>query len=260
MDLNFDFVTGLAIALGLALVLLRASIHILPEYERGVLFRLGRVTGAARGPGLIFIIPIVDRLVRVSLRTVTLDIPPQDVITKDNVTVRVNAVAYFRVLDANQAILEIEDFGFATAQVAQTTLRSIVGQVELDELLINRDEINRQLQQIIDSLTDPWGVKVSLVEIKDVELPDSMRRAMARQAESERDRRAKVIHALGEQEAAANLAEAARLMDDRPAAMQLRLLQTMAEISSEQSSTIIFPLPMELLRALESMGNSDRRS
>jgi regulator of protease activity HflC (stomatin/prohibitin superfamily) len=219
---------------------------------------LGRVTGDERGPGLIFIIPIVDKLVRVSLRTVTLDIPPQDIITKDNVTVRVNAVAYFRAVDPNKAILEIEDFRFATAQVAQTTLRSIVGQVELDQLLINRDDINRQLQQIIDSLTDPWGVKVSLVEIKDVELPDSMRRAMARQAEAERDRRAKVIHALGEQEAAANLADAARLLEDRPAAMQLRLLQTMTEISAEQNSTIIFPLPMELLRALDTMrGRTD---
>ena len=254
--MDFDFITGIAIAAALALAILKASIHILPEYERGVLFRLGRVTGEERGPGLIFIIPIVDKLIRVSLRTVTMDIPPQDIITKDNVTVRVNAVSYFRAVDPNKAILEIEDFKFATAQVAQTTLRSIVGQVELDELLINRDEINRQLQQIIDSLTDPWGVKVSLVEIKDVELPDTMRRAMARQAESERDRRAKVIHALGEQEAAATLAEAADLMADRPAAMQLRLLQTMTEISAEQSSTIIFPLPMELLRALENRGSA----
>jgi regulator of protease activity HflC (stomatin/prohibitin superfamily) len=256
--MNFDFLAGVAIAATLGLLILQAAIHILPEYERGVLFRLGRVTGEPRGPGLIFIIPIVDKLLRVSLRTVTMDIPPQDIITKDNVTVRVNAVAYFRVVDSNKAVLEIEDFSFATGQVAQTTLRSIVGQVELDELLINRDEINRQLQQIIDSLTDPWGVKVSLVEIKDVELPDSMRRAMARQAESERDRRAKVIHALGEQEAAATLAEAARLMEDRPAAMQLRLLQTMTEISAEQSSTIIFPLPMELLRVLDMMRPKDQ--
>ncbi|MEX2423107.1 MAG: slipin family protein [Acidimicrobiia bacterium] len=250
--MNFDLITGVAIAAALLLAILKASIHILPEYERGVLFRLGRVTGIERGPGLIFIIPIVDKLIRVSLRTVTLDIPPQDIITKDNVTVRVNAVAYFRATDPNKAILEIENFSYATAQVAQTTLRSIVGQVELDELLVNRDEINRQLQQIIDSLTDPWGVKVSLVEIKDVELPDTMRRAMARQAEAERDRRAKVIHALGEQEAAASLAEAAHLLEERPGAMQLRLLQTMTEISAEQNSTIIFPMPMELLRALDS--------
>lgn len=244
---------GLAIAAALLVTILRASIRILPEYERGVLFRLGRVTGTARGPGLIFIIPIVDRLQRVSLRTVTLDIPPQDIITKDNVTVRVNAVAYFRVVDPNKAILEIEDFTFGTSQVAQTTLRSIVGQVELDELLINRDEINRRLQQIIDTLTDPWGVKVTLVEIKDVELPDAMRRAMARQAESERERRAKVIHALGEKEAAETLAEAARLLEERPAAMQLRVLQTMAEVSAEQSSTLIFPLPMEFVRVLDAL-------
>lgn len=242
---------GWAIAGLLVIVILRAAIHILPEYERGVLFRLGRVTGPPRGPGLIFIIPVVDRLLRVSLRTVTLDIPPQDIITRDNVTVRVNAVAYFRVVDANKAILEIEDFNFGTSQIAQTTLRSIIGQAELDELLINREEINRRLQQIIDTLTDPWGVKVTLVEVKDVELPDAMRRAMARQAESERDRRAKVIHALGEKEAAETLAEAARLLQDRPAAMQLRVLQTMAEISEEQSTTLIFPLPMEFLRVLD---------
>ncbi len=244
---------GWAIAGVLLIIILRASIHILPEYERGVLFRLGRVTGPPRGPGLIFIIPIVDRLRRVSLRIVTLDIPPQDIITKDNVTVRVNAVAYFRVVDANQAILEIEDFNFGTSQVAQTTLRSIVGQAELDELLVNRDEINRRLQQIIDTLTDPWGVKVTLVEVKDVELPDAMRRAMARQAESERDRRAKVIHALGEKEAAETLADAARMLAERPGAMQLRVLQTMAEVAEEQNSTLIFPLPLELLRALDAL-------
>ncbi len=242
---------GLAIAAVLLVSLLRASIKILPEYERGVLFRLGRVTGEARGPGLIFIIPIVDRLLRVSLRTVTLDIPPQDIITRDNVTVRVNAVTYFHVVDPNKAILEIEDFRFGTSQVAQTTLRSIIGQADLDELLINRDEINRRLQQIIDSLTDPWGVKVSLTEVKDVELPDAMRRAMARQAEAERERRAKVIHAAGEKEAAMTLAEAAELLEDHPAAMQLRILQTMTEVSAEQNSTLIFPLPMELLRLLD---------
>ena len=251
--MSTETLIGWGIAALLLLIILRASIHILPEYERGVLFRLGRVTGPARGPGLIFIIPIVDRLLRVSLRIVTLDIPPQDIITKDNVTVRVNAVAYFRVVDANQAILEIEDFNFGTSQVAQTTLRSIVGQAELDELLVNRDEINRRLQQIIDTLTDPWGVKVTLVEVKDVELPEAMRRAMARQAESERDRRAKVIHALGEKEAAETLAEAARLLAERPGAMQLRVLQTMAEVAEEQNSTLIFPLPMELLRALDAV-------
>lgn len=251
MTMSNETAIGLAIAAVLLVSLLRASIKILPEYERGVLFRLGRVTGEARGPGLIFIIPIVDRLLRVSLRTVTLDIPPQDIITRDNVTVRVNAVTYFHVVDPNKAILEIEDFRFGTSQVAQTTLRSIIGQADLDELLINRDEINRRLQQIIDSLTDPWGVKVSLTEVKDVELPDAMRRAMARQAEAERERRAKVIHAAGEKEAAMTLAEAAELLEDHPAAMQLRILQTMTEVSAEQNSTLIFPLPMELLRLLD---------
>lgn len=247
---------GLAIAAVLLVVILRSAIHILREYERGVLFRLGRVTSDPRGPGLIFIIPIIDRLVRVSLRTVTLDIPPQDIITRDNVTVRVNAVAYFHVVDANKAILEIEDFNFGTSQVAQTTLRSIIGQAELDELLISRDEINRRLQQIIDTLTDPWGVKVTLVEVKDVELPDAMRRAMARQAESERERRAKVIHALGEKEAAETLAEAARLLEAHPAAMQLRVLQTMTDVAEEQNSTLIFPLPMEILRVLDAFRHS----
>lgn len=249
--MTIETLAGWIIAALVLLTILRASIHILPEYERGVLFRLGRVVGEARGPGLIFIIPVVDRLVRVSLRTLTLDIPPQDIITRDNVTVRVNAVTYFRVIDPNRAILEIEDFRFATSQIAQTTLRSIIGQADLDELLINRDEINRQLQQIIDQITDPWGVKVSIVEVKDVELPDAMRRAMARQAEAERERRAKVIHAIGEQEAAQNLAAAAELLEDHPSAMQLRILQTMTEVSAEQNSTLIFPLPMELLRSLE---------
>ena len=248
---------GLAIAAILLLAILRAAIKILPEYERGVLFRLGRVTGDPRGPGLILIIPVVDRLVRVSLRTVTLDIEPQDIITKDNVTVRVDAVTYFRVVDPNKAILEIEDFHFGTSQVAQTTLRSIIGQAELDELLINRDEINRRLQQIIDSLTDAWGVKVTLVEVKDVELPSTMRRVMAKQAESERERRAKVIHAKGEKEAAETLAEAAELLEGHPGAMQLRILSTMKEVSAEQSSTLIFPLPMEFLRVLERFGPPD---
>lgn len=251
--MSTETAVGLAIAAVLVVIILRASIRILPEYERGVLFRLGRVTGEPRGPGLIFIIPVVDRLQRVSLRTITLDIQPQDIITKDNVTVRVNAVAYFRVVDPNKAILEIENYNFGTSQVAQTTLRSIVGQADLDELLINRDEINRRLQQIIDTLTDPWGVKVTLVEIKDVELPDAMRRAMARQAEAERERRAKVIHALGEKEAAETLAEAARLLEDRPAAMQLRVLQTMTDVAAEQNSTLIFPLPMEILRVIDTL-------
>jgi len=251
--MSTETLIGLAIAAVLLISILQSAIKILPEYERGVLFRLGRVTGEARGPGLIFIIPIVDKLLRVSLRTVTQDIPPQDIITRDNVTVKVNAVSYFRVVDPNKAILEIEDYRFGTSQVAQTTLRSIVGQADLDELLIKREEINQRLQQIIDSLTDAWGVKVSLVEVKDVELPDAMRRAMARQAEAERDRRAKVIHAMGEKEAAETLADAARLLEKHPAAMQLRLLQTMTEVAAEQNSTLIFPLPMEILRVLDTL-------
>lgn len=250
----FDNLFGLAVAAILLISLLRAAVRILPEYERGVIFRLGRVTGPPKGPGLILLIPIVDKLIRVSLRTVTMDIPPQDIITRDNVTVRVNAVTYFRVVDPQRAVLEIEDFRFATSQIAQTTLRSIIGQANLDQLLINRDEINRDLQQIIDGLTDPWGVKVSVVEVKDVELPDSMRRAMARQAEAERERRAKVIHALGEKEAAETLADAAGLLEAHPAGLQLRMLQTMTEVAAEQNSTLIFPLPMELLRVLDRLG------
>src|SRR5919106_1588028 len=251
--MNTETAIGLAIAAVLLITILRASIKILPEYQRGVLFRLGRVTGNPRGPGLIFIIPIVDRLLRVSLRTVTQDIPPQDIITRDNVTVRVNAVTYFRVVAPNRAILEIEDYKFGTNQVSQTTLRSIIGQADLDQLLINRDEINRQLQQIIDGLTDAWGVKVSLVEIKDVELPDSMRRAMARQAEAERERRAKVIHATGEFEAAADLGRAAEVLEAHPAAMQLRVLATMNEVAAEKNSTLIFPLPIELMRLVDTL-------
>ena len=252
--MTFDSLIGLGVAAFLIITILRAAVRILPEYERGVIFRLGRVTGAPRGPGLILLIPFVDRLLRVSLRTVTMDIPPQDIISKDNVTIRVNAVTYFRVLDPHRAILEIEDYRFATSQIAQTTLRSIIGQVSLDELLSGRDAINQKLQQIIDSLTDPWGVKVSLVEVKDVELPDTMRRAMAREAEAERERRSKVIHALGEKQAAETLSDAAALMEDHPAAMQLRMLQTMTEVAAEQNSTLIFPLPMELLRALDRLG------
>jgi regulator of protease activity HflC (stomatin/prohibitin superfamily) len=247
---------GLALALVVLLVLLSMSVRIVNEYERGVIFRLGRVIGA-KGPGLFFIIPIVDRMVKVSLRTVTMDIPPQDVITRDNVTVRVNAVTYFNVVDPVRSVIAIENYLFGTSQIAQTTLRSILGQVDLDELLINRDEINQRLQQIIDQLTDAWGIKVTLVEVKDVELPETMRRAMASQAEAERDRRAKVIHALGEREAAGALGEAAVVLEEHPAAMQLRVLSTMAEVSSERNSTLIFPLPIELFRLVDTMrGNS----
>jgi regulator of protease activity HflC (stomatin/prohibitin superfamily) len=243
---------GIAIAVAVVLLLLAMSVRIVNEYERGVIFRLGRVIGA-KGPGLFFIIPVVDRMVKVSLRTVTMDIPPQDVITRDNVTVRVNAVTYFNVVDPVRSVVAIENYIFGTSQVAQTTLRSILGQVDLDELLIKRDDINQRLQQIIDQLTDAWGIKVTLVEVKDVELPDTMRRAMAAQAEAERDRRAKVIHALGEKEAAAALGEAAVVLEAHPAAMQLRVLSTMAEVSAERNSTLIFPLPIDLLRLVDTM-------
>jgi regulator of protease activity HflC (stomatin/prohibitin superfamily) len=227
-----------------------AAIKIVNEYERGVIFRLGRVI-AAKGPGLFVIIPIVDRMVKVNLQTLTVDIPPQDVITKDNVTLRVNAVTYFNVIDPVKSVVSVEDHRFATFQIAQTTLRSILGQVELDDLLEKRDEINTQLQQIVDEVTNPWGVKVTLVEVKDVELPETMRRAMSRQAEAERERRAKVIHAMGELEAAASLGEAARTLERSPGAMQLRLLSTMTEVAAEKNSTLIFPVPVELLRFFE---------
>src|SRR6266511_774543 len=240
-------IVGLLIATVVVLLLLAASVRIVPEYERGVIFRLGRVIDA-KGPGLFFLIPIVDRMRRVSLRTVTMDIPPQDVITKDNVTVRVNAVTYFNVADPVRSVIAIENHFVGTSQISQTTLRSVLVQVDLDELLIKREDINARLQQIIDEVTNPWGVKVTLVEVKDVELPEAMRRAMARQAEAERERRAKVIHAHGEFEAAETLGNAAEILEAHPAAMQLRVLSTMAEVSAERNSTLIFPLPMEILR------------
>lgn len=234
-------------AIAVLLLLLFASVRIVPEYERGVIFRLGRVIDA-KGPGLFFIIPVVDRMVRVSLRTITMDIPPQDLITKDNVTVTVNAVTYFNVVDSVRSVVSIEDHVVGTSQIAQTTLRSSLGQVDLDELLVNREEINQRLQQIIDEVTNPWGVKVTHVEVKHVELPDTMRRAMARQAEAERERRAKVIHAKGEQEAAETLGQAAQILERHPAAMQLRVLSTMTEVAADNNSTLVFPLPVELLR------------
>jgi regulator of protease activity HflC (stomatin/prohibitin superfamily) len=247
-----DAFVGLGIALGVLLVLLAMSVRIVPEYERGVIFRLGRIIGA-KGPGLFFLIPVVDRMVRVSLRTTTMDIPPQDVITKDNVTVKVNAVTYFNVVDPNRSVIAIENYVYGTSQVAQTTLRSMLGQIDLDELLSKREEINQRLQQIIDELTNPWGVKVTLVEVKDVELPEAMRRAMARQAEAERDRRAKVIHAHGEFEAAETLGNAAVVLERHPAAMQLRVLSTMIEVAGERNSTLIFPIPVELMRLVDSV-------
>jgi regulator of protease activity HflC (stomatin/prohibitin superfamily) len=243
---------GLGAAVFVVVLLLTAAIKIVNEYERGVIFRLGRVTGA-KGPGLFFIIPIIDKMVKVNLQTITADIPPQDVITKDNVTLRVNAVTYFNVVDPVRSVVAVENYLVATSQIAQTTLRSILGQVELDELLINRDEINSQLQEIIDGLTDPWGIKVTLVEVKDVELPETMRRAMGRQAEAERERRSKVIHAEGEREASASLSAAATTLEASPGAMQLRLLSTMTEVAAERNSTLIFPVPVELLRFVEAM-------
>ncbi|MEX2659490.1 MAG: slipin family protein [Acidimicrobiales bacterium] len=241
---------GIGGAFVVLFMLATAAVKIVNEYERGVIFRLGRVTGA-KGPGLFFIIPIIDKMVKVNLQTVTADIPPQDVITKDNVTLRVNAVTYFNVIDPVRAVVAVQNYLVATSQIAQTTLRSILGQVELDELLIKRDQINADLQKIIDGVTDPWGVKVTLVEVKDVELPESMRRAMGRQAEAERERRSKVIHAEGEREAAAALGEAAATLERSPGAMQLRLLSTMTEVAAERNSTLIFPVPVELLRFAE---------
>ena len=242
---------GLAAVVVLLVFVLAASVRIVNEYERGVIFRLGRVIGA-KGPGLFLIIPIVDKMVKVNLQTIAADIPPQDVITKDNVTLRVNAVTYFNVVDPVRSVVAIQNYRYATSQVAQTTLRSILGQVELDDLLGKREEINQQLQQIIDELTNPWGVKVSLVEVKDVELPETMRRAMGRQAEAERDRRARVIHALGEREAAEALGDAARELTQSAGAMELRLLSTMSDVAAERNSTLVFPVPIELLRFAES--------
>lgn len=241
---------GIGAALLVLLWVLVAAVKITAEYERGVIFRLGRVQ-REKGPGLFLIIPLVDRMVRADLRTQTTDVPPQDVITADNVTVRVDAVAYFRVVDPVRSVVSIDDHRIATSKVAQTTLRSILGQRDLDELLMRRDEINQQLQRAIDVLTDPWGVKVTLVEVKDVVLAESMRRAMARQAEAERDRRARVIHALGEKEAAQNLGEAAGILEEHPAAMQLRTLGSLVDAVSQPGSTLVFPVPMELLRLMD---------
>jgi len=228
------------------LIILASMIRILREYERGVIFRLGRLIGI-KGPGLILLIPFVDRMVKVSLRVVAMDVPPQDVITRDNVSVKVNAVVYFRVMDPGKAIVEVQDYLYATSQIAQTTLRSILGEVELDDLLSKREELNHRLQQIIDEQTDPWGIKVTAVEIKHVDLPSEMQRAMARQAEAERERRAKIINAEGEFQASRRLAEAAEILAKNPVTMQLRFLQTLTEISTENASTIVFPIPLELI-------------
>ncbi len=237
--------SGILVLIIIGLFILANAIRILREYERGVIFRLGRLMGT-RGPGLIFLIPIVDRMVRVSLRVVTMDVPSQDVITRDNVSVKVNAVIYFRVIDANKAIVQVEDFLYATSMISQTTLRSVLGQVELDDLLAKREKINEQLAKIIDDQTEPWGIKVSVVEVKNVDLPENMQRAIARQAEAERERRAKVIHAEGEYQASEKLAAAAAVIGKTPVGIQLRFLSTLAEVATEKNSTIIFPVPIDL--------------
>jgi regulator of protease activity HflC (stomatin/prohibitin superfamily) len=242
----------------LFLMFLFAAVKVAREYERGVIFRLGRLLPEPKGPGLFLLIPVVDRMVKVDLRTITLNVPPQEVITKDNVPVRVNAVAYFRIIDPEKAIVQVENFMVATSQISQTTLRSVLGQHVLDELLSERDKINAILQQIIDEATSPWGVKVSIVEVKDVEIPTGMQRAMARQAEAERERRAKVIAAEGEFQASEKLKDAAEVLSQNAISLQLRYLQTMLEMSSERTSTVIFPLPIELFTSLLNRGDSNR--
>jgi regulator of protease activity HflC (stomatin/prohibitin superfamily) len=241
---------GFLVAIAIVVVFVVNSIKILPEYERGVVFRLGRLRGFDYGPGIFFLIPIVDRMIRVSLRTVVHDVPPQDIITRDNVSVKVNAVVYYRVMNPRRAVVEVENFHYATSQLAQTTLRSILGQAELDTLLSEREKLNHELQEILDKHTDPWGIKVSMVEVKHVDLPVEMQRAMARQAEAEREKRAKIIHAEGERQAATSLAAAADLFGKNPVTLQLRYLQTLTEVASEKNSTIVFPLPIDLIRPL----------
>ena len=253
---------GLTISPALILVVVIAfylitSIQILNEYERGVIFRLGKLLPQPKGPGVVFVFRPIDRIVKISLRTVVLDVPPQDIISRDNVSVKVNAVVYFRVVDPRRAVVEVENYMYATSQLAQTTLRSVLGQAELDDLLSERDRLNQQLQQILDNQTDPWGIKVSAVEVKHVDLPQDMQRAMARQAEAEREKRAKIIHAEGELIASEKLAQAAGVLNREPMAITLRYLQTLTDIAAEHNSTIVFPLPIELTRLL---GNTaDRR-
>ncbi|MGB9662675.1 MAG: slipin family protein [Moorellaceae bacterium] len=243
-----NFISLIALVI-IAISLVSASIRVVQEYERGVIFRLGRYVGV-RGPGLFFLIPFIERMQKVDLRVVTMDVPTQEAITKDNVTVKVNAVVYFRVVEPANAVIKVVDHIVATSQLAQTTLRSVLGQSDLDELLAHREQINQRLQQIIDEGTEPWGVKVSLVEIRDVELPQTLQRAMAAQAEAERERRAKIIHADGEYQAAEKLAEAARIISSQPASLQLRYLQTLTEIASDKSNIVVFPLPIELFQKL----------
>ena len=243
MTASFSFLVLLAI------LFLASAIRVLKEYERAVVFRLGRFL-AVKGPGLIILIPVIDKMRKVDLRVITLDVPPQEVITRDNVSIKVSAVVYFRVLEADKAVIQVEDFFYATSQLAQTTLRSICGQAELDEILAERDKLNARIQEILDADTEPWGVKVSKVEIKEIDLPEEMKRAMAKQAEAERERRAKIINAEGEYQAAQTLTEAARIMSENPAALQLRFLQTLREVAAENNSTIVFPLPVDLVKPL----------
>ncbi len=258
---GFGSIIVLFAAVLFVIFLVASAVRIVNEYERGVIFRLGRVQGTAKGPGLFFLIPIVDRMVKIDLRTVTMDVPPQDLITRDNVPARVNAVVYFRVIDPNKSVIEVENHVLATSQISQTTLRSVLGQKDLDDLLTDRESINEELQSIIDLQTDPWGVKVSVVEVKDVEIPQGMQRSMAGQAQAERERRAKIISAEGEYQASQRLHDAAERLES-PTALQLRLFQTLTEISSEQSSTVILPVPMDLFRPYlgGSNGSSDGRA
>ena len=251
-----DSLIGFMFLIFFGAIILFNLIKVLSEYERGVIFRLGRLL-AVKGPGLIILIPGIDRMIKVSLRTVVLDVPPQDIITKDNVSIKVNAVVYFRVVQPDKAIVSVENYIYATSQLAQTTLRSILGQFELDDLLAQRDKINHELQQIIDQHTEPWGIKISTVEVKQIDLPPEMQRAMAKQAEAERERRAKVVHAEGELQASQKLGEAAAVIERNPIALQLRYLQTLTEIASENNSTTIFPLPIELLKPFLNMGNGN---
>jgi len=249
METNAFFNPIVVVAV-IAIFFILSWIKVLKEYERGVIFRLGRVLDKPKGPGLILVLSPIDKLVRISLRTIVFDVPPQDIITRDNVSVKVNAVVYFRVVDPKRAVIEVQDYMYATSQLSQTTLRSVLGQADLDELLSARDKLNSRLQTIIDEHTDPWGIKVSMVEIKHVDLPQEMQRAMAKQAEAERERRAKIIHAEGENQASAKLLEAANTMSQNPTTLQLRYLQTLVEIGSENSTTIVFPMPIDLLKGL----------
>jgi regulator of protease activity HflC (stomatin/prohibitin superfamily) len=254
----FD-ISPVLVVLFILVVYFVMSIKILNEYERGVVFRLGKLLPQPKGPGVVLVFAPLDRMVRVSLRTVVMDVPPQDVITRDNVSVKVNAVVYFRVIDPRRAIVEVESYHYATSQLAQTTLRSVLGQVELDQLLSERDRLNQQLQQILDQHTDPWGIKVSSVEVKHVDLPADMQRAMARQAEAEREKRAKIIHAAGELEASAKLSQAAAVIASEPVAITLRYLQTLTEIAAEKNSTIVFPLPIEMMHLLKQITGVEKK-